>query len=174
MSYFSRLTDIVTCNLSEILAREADPKAAIEQILYEIREGVAGAERSLKTARNNAESLEREIGEHTAQADKWAGQAKEAVRRGDEGAARQALMRKSELTDLAAGLQQQIESARNLVAHLTTMHRALEARLADAQRKERELLGAAAEASPNDTVELGRVHEIEDELAALKKELGEN
>lgn len=174
MSYFSRLTDIVTCNLSEILEKEADPKAAIEQILYEIREGVAGAERSLKTARHNAESLEREIREHSAQANKWAEEAKEAVRRGDENAARRSLMRKSELSDLAAGLEQQIESAHNLVAHLTTMHRALEARLADAQRKQRELLGAAAEVSPNDTVELGRVREIEDELAALKKELEQN
>ncbi|HUG17554.1 MAG TPA: hypothetical protein VMM56_01155, partial [Planctomycetaceae bacterium] len=60
MSYFSRLTDIVTCNLSEILANEEDPKAAIEQIVYEIQEGVVGAERSLKTARNHVEKLELE------------------------------------------------------------------------------------------------------------------
>ena len=46
MSYFSTLTDIVTCNLSEILANEADPEAAIEQIIYEIQEGVSGALRA--------------------------------------------------------------------------------------------------------------------------------
>ena len=31
MNYFSRLTDIVTCNLNEMLAREADPAAALAE-----------------------------------------------------------------------------------------------------------------------------------------------
>ena len=45
MSYFSRLTDIVTCNLTELLAREADPAAALEGIIAEMQEGLAGAKR---------------------------------------------------------------------------------------------------------------------------------
>ena len=42
MSYFSRLTDIVTCNLTEILARETDPLAAVGEIIAEMQEGLAG------------------------------------------------------------------------------------------------------------------------------------
>lgn len=179
MSYFSRLTDIVTCNLSEILEQEADPKAAIDRILFEIQEGVSGAERSLITARKNADGIEQEIRQHQTQADHWGRQARAAVQRDEESEARRALLRKSELLDLVAGLEQQLESARNLVAHLTTTHRAIEARLSDAFRKRRELLGDDAPAlesttmAERPTMEINRCREIENELDALKRELGQ-
>jgi phage shock protein A len=181
MSYFSRLTDIVTCNLSEILANEADPKAAIEQIVYEIQEGVVGAERSLKTARNNVEKIEREIAEHSSESERMAERAKRLLKEKDESGARKALVRKSEQLDLVAGLQQQLQSALNLVQHLTTMHRALEARLHDAQRKQNQLLTgeltihmeSLAEEPVLSSIEPSRTQEIENELAALKKELGQ-
>ncbi|HSG71540.1 MAG TPA: PspA/IM30 family protein [Planctomycetaceae bacterium] len=180
MSYFSRLTDIVTCNLSEILANEEDPKAAIEQIVYEIQEGVAGAERSLKTARNHVEKLEQEIAEHTSESERMAARAKRLLQESDEDGARKALVRKSEQLDLVAGLEQQLQSANNLVQHLVTMHRALEARLHDAQRKQNELLTGESSISsesiaeePVGSSEPSRSLEIENELAALKKELGQ-
>ena len=179
MSYFSRLTDIVTCNLSEILSREEDPRAAIDQIIYEIQEGVAGADRSLGTARKQAGKIEEEIAEHSAQAEHWDRQAREALQQNNEQAARRALLRKTETRDLVAGLEQQLASARNLVDHLSTTHRALEARLADAQRKRRELIdgltetgedAAEAVATP---AESARTQRIDDELEALKRELGQ-
>ena len=179
MSYFSRLTDIVTCNLSEILAQEENPEEAIEQIIYEIHEGVAGALRSLKTAQTNVERLEREIQEHTDQAANLAEQAMAALENENEDEARRLLVRKTEQLDLVAGLEQQISSANNLVQHLTTTHRALEARLHDAQRKKQELKdGVVGEADANpenpteEVMETDRSQEIEDELAALKKKLG--
>jgi phage shock protein A len=179
MTYFSRLTDIVTCNLSEILATEEDPKAAIEQIVYEIQEGVSGAERSLNTARKTVEKLQREIEEHTAEAERMAERARQKVQQDDEDAARRALVRKNEQLDLVAGLEEQLQSARNLVGHLTTMQRALEARLHDAQRKQRQLLTDestiimnVAETEPRSSLEAARSREIENELEALKKELG--
>lgn len=180
MSYFSRLTDIVTCNLSEILANEEDPKAAIEQIVYEIQEGVAGAERSLKTARNHVEKLEQEIAEHTSESERMAERAKRLLQESDEDGARKALVRKSEQLDLVAGLEQQLQSANNLVQHLVTMHRALEARLHDAQRKQHQLLTGESTIMMNpceqeslSPTEPSRTLEIENELAALKKELGQ-
>ena len=45
MSYFSRLTDIVTCNLTEILSSSDDPIAAIAQVISEMEEGLGGCER---------------------------------------------------------------------------------------------------------------------------------
>ncbi|MDB4786398.1 MAG: PspA/IM30 family protein [Planctomycetaceae bacterium] len=180
MSYFSRLTDIVTCNLSEILAQEENPEEAIEQIIYEIQEGVAGALRSLKTAGNNADRLKQEIETHTAQGEKLAQQAISAIENDKEDTARELLVRKTEQFDLVAGLQQQLTSANNLVQHLTTTHRALEARLHDAQRKQQELQDGVisteeeieSSATENQTPESDRDQQIEDELAALKKQLG--
>jgi len=180
MSYFSRLTDIVTCNLSEILAQEENPEEAIEQIIFEIQEGVAGALRSLKTAGTNADRLEREIEVHIEQGEKLAQQAISAIESDQEDEARQLLVRKTEQLDLVAGLKQQLSSANNLVQHLTTTHRALEARLHDAQRKKQDLLNGVSgtdddtktATSEHETVEPDRNQLIEDELAALKKQLG--
>ena len=38
MSFFSRLTDIVTCNISQLLAQAEDPQAVIAEIIREIAE----------------------------------------------------------------------------------------------------------------------------------------
>ena len=64
MSYFSRLTDIVTCNLTQMLNSATDPRAAIAEIVTEMEEGLAGAQRSVNTANNSAQRLKREIDEH--------------------------------------------------------------------------------------------------------------
>ena len=36
MPYFSRLTDIVTCNLTEILITAENPAVTLREILYEM------------------------------------------------------------------------------------------------------------------------------------------
>ncbi len=68
MTYFSRLTDIVTCNLSALLDSIADPQDALVRIIAEIEEGLAGAERSMRTAAKNAARLRSEIDEQSQEA----------------------------------------------------------------------------------------------------------
>ena len=181
MSYFNRLTDIVTCNLSEILSREADPPAAIEQIVGEMQEGLAGAKRSVATAAASQQRLQKELAEHRAQIEYWTSQAKEELTAGKEDQARLALVRKQEVEDLVGGLELQYNAAVATREHLTTTLRALEARLAEAQRKQSQIAsGATAEAAtiPISGVERSaspdesRNARIEAELQALKRELG--
>uniref|UniRef100_A0A7C2NT44 PspA/IM30 family protein n=1 Tax=Schlesneria paludicola TaxID=360056 RepID=A0A7C2NT44_9PLAN len=178
MSYFSRLTDIVTCNLTELLAQAADPLAAIEQIIVEMEEGLSGAKRSVATATASEERLYREIQGHREQAANWAGKAKEHLIAGREQDARQCLIRKQEIEDLIAGLQQQHHAAMATREHLSTMHRALEARLADALRRraclregvphdDQEAAVAISAVSPADE----RQSQIDAELEALKREI---
>lgn len=177
MSYFSRLTDIVTCNLSELLSNAADPKAAIDQILREMDEGLAGARRAVATAAANEERLSREIEEHRSVSASWAEKAREHLRQQREDQARQALLRKHEVDDLIAGLVQQHQSAVATRTHLATMHRAIEARYAEAIRKRAELHGelsteastaSIAAVSPPDD----RLSQVNAELESLKRELG--
>jgi phage shock protein A len=96
MPFFSRLTDIVTCNLTSLLAAAADPQAALEEVIGEMEQGVAGAQRSMKTAGDNERRLRSEIDEQRRQSDAWVTQAKERLAAGDEAAARQSLQRKHE------------------------------------------------------------------------------
>lgn len=176
MSYFSRLTDIVTCNLSDLLSKSPDPKAAIEQILREMDEGLSGARRSVATAAANEERMARDIQEHRTIAASWAAKAKEHLVAGREADARQALVRKREVEDLIAGLEQQHHSAVATREHLATMQRAVEARYAEAVRKHAALSGgpvvpttsAPTTAMPADD----RMSQVDAELEAMKRELG--
>lgn len=170
MSYFSRLTDIVTCNLNELLNDAQDPLATIEQILREIEEGVAGAKRSVATAAANVERLVREITEHRNTAASWAMRAKEHLLAGREQEARLALLRKKEVEDLIAGLEHQHQAAVATQEHLATIQRAIEARYAEALRKRAEFQGTALESLPPPSHD--RLNQIDAELEALKRELG--
>jgi phage shock protein A len=178
MNYFSRLTDIVTCNLAEMLAREADPSAALRKIVAEMEEGLAGARRSVGTATANEERLSREIAELGGQAEQLTDEAREALRNHDESAARVALIRKQEVVDVVAGLEQQHKAACATRDHLNTTLRALEARLSEARRRQHELQTSAktavtssqsAHASLED--DDPRARAIDDELDALRREL---
>ncbi len=189
MTYFSRLTEIVTCNLNVILADAADPIAAIREIILEMEEGVSGARRSCQTAASNEHRLTTEMDAHRTQIAFWSAKAKEELTRQNEAQAREALLRKREIEDLVAALQQQQQAATATREHLQTTLRALEARLADARRKELELVSTAplvetrfldtqptASSTPRrvelDTpVDQQRAAQIEDELEALRREM---
>ncbi len=192
MTYFSRLTEIVTCNLNEILADAADPLGAIREIVLEMEEGVSGARRSCQTAASNEHRLTTEMDAHRTQIAFWTAKAKEELSKQSEAQAREALLRKREIEDLVAALQQQQQAATVTREHLQTTLRALEARLADARRKELELFSAAplvetrfldtqpTGSAPPRRVELDtpvdeqRAAQIEDELEALRREMQSN
>ena len=46
MPYFSRLTDIVTCSLTEIMESADDPAATLKEVIDEMAEGLAAARRT--------------------------------------------------------------------------------------------------------------------------------
>lgn len=184
MSYFSRLTDIVTCNLTEILAGAEDPEQTLEEIIAEMRQGVMSAQRTVRAAASQEEALRAEVEDQSRQVSYWAQQARRELEQGRENDARHSLRRKKEVEDLVAGLQREHESARRSAEERVTTLHALEARLADAIRRRAALSGNSHASSDADReldvqhaaepVEISqeRDDEIEAELAALKREIG--
>ena len=175
MPYFSRLTDIVTCNLTLLLKEAENPQETLEQIIKEMKDGVAGAHRSAATAARNLDKIDAEIAEQKVQIDNWMARAKAYLERNEEGQARQALMRKKEVEALIAGLEQQRSAAAATCRHLQTTLAALEARLADAERRRAGLPGddeAGLIRSSSAEVAAASNWNVDDELAALKKAVG--
>jgi phage shock protein A len=182
MAYFSRLTDIVTCNLSELLAQEADPQLALQRIIAEMEEGLGGAQRSVTAARSSMKRIEEEMADHSARAEGCLRKAKHSLAAGDEPQARLALLRKQEIEDVVAGLEQQLKAAKATAEHLATTQRALDARLAEARRKLERLRNGAAVTEPDDdsedetpvaleSLDAQRARRIEAELEALRQQL---
>ncbi len=172
MPYFSRLTEIVTCNLTALLDGAEDRQATLEEIIKEIQEGITGAQRSVRTAGNRVTSIEAEIGEQCTQILEWTTKAKQALGNDRDDLARQALSRKKEVENLIAGLEQQLHAAVSTRDQLKTTLHALEARLADAQRR-RTTFPVDAPAMPygDEQILIAREDGVEEELAALRREL---
>ena len=182
MPFFSRLTDIVTCNLTSILAAADDPEAALREIIHEMEQGVAGAQRSMKTAGDNETRIRAEIDEQRRQGEYWVAQAREHLQADNEEQARLDLLRKHEADNLTAGLEMQLKAATATRVHLTTTFHALEARLADARRRLDSLqagsdlpAGGEAPAQPRAAASSTprSMDVIDVELAALKRQLKE-
>ncbi len=185
MSFFSRLSDIVSCKIEDLIAEQGDPSAAMARIISEIEEGLAGAKRSVTAAGASEERLKAELEERRKQAAWWGTKARDELAGGHDDAARQALLRKRETEDLAAGLEQQLAAATSTREHLSTTMRAIDARLAEARRKQHELetsvaasptrpasrAGGASASGPTPTIDRTRAAQVEEELEAMRREL---
>ncbi|MFN0052283.1 MAG: PspA/IM30 family protein [Planctomycetales bacterium] len=182
MSFFSRLSDIISCKIDDLLANTNEPATAIGRVIAEIEEGLAGARRSAAAAAASEERLRADLAERSVQVQFWAGNAREELAAGNESGARQSLMRKRETEDLVAGLDQQLAAANSTREHLSTTMRAIEARLAEARRRQEELAisispvrvtktaSQKSEDSPP-SLDGARAAQIEADLEALRREL---
>jgi len=182
MSFFSRTSDIISRNLSDLLANEPDQVQAIQQIVLEMEQGLAGVRRSVQTAEGNQQRIAGELIEHRGQLTFWSSRAREELSAGREDDARAALLRRKELEDLIGGLQQEHAAAKATRDQLHTTLRAVDARLAEARRMQTLLMEGtpAAVASLTsskpaqmqaDSWDKARVTQVEDELEALKREM---
>lgn len=180
MPYFTRLTDIVTCSLTEILDGSDDPELTLREVIQEMEEGLSGARRSANTANGNRERIQREIEEHTAQITEWVDRARQALEAGHEDEARESLTRKVEIEDLVEGLKPELQAADKTHEHMLRIQKALEARHSEAVRRLSEITGTTEDIRlESDTAvhavaqsQQERQDEVEAELAALKKQLG--
>ena len=135
MPHFNRLTDIVTCNLTALLDGVADPAAVLTEIISEMKEGIAGADRCVTTAARNMKRIESEIAEQKQELARWMDEARQQLEAGEDDRARQSLFRKREVADLITALDEQHRAATATRDHLLTTLNALQARLVDAQRR---------------------------------------
>lgn len=180
MPHFSRLTDIITCNLTEILNGTSDPGQTLQEIVNEMNEGLAACRRNVRTAATNGERLQQEIADYEVQVTEWKSRAKQFLSEGDEDGARDSLRRKVEVEDLIAGLRPELDAANQTCQHMLRIQKALEARQAEALRKMEEMTGQPTTLKPTSestamstsTTSAARSREVEAELEALKRELG--
>lgn len=179
MPHFSRLTDIITCSLTEILSAAANPALTLQEIIGEMHEGLGACRRNVQTSTGNGERLKREISDYETQINVWKDRARRSLADGDDDAARNSLRRKVEIEDLIAGLRPELDAAAAASQHMLRIQKALEARYAEALRKLEELTGqppailleseTAVHASAAATQK--RSTAVEAELEALRREL---
>ncbi len=148
MSFFSRVSDIINANISDMLDRAEDPEKMVKMLIFEMEEQIALARESVAKAMAGEKKLEANLQKNRRLAEEWHAKAEAAVGRDDEGLARQCLARKKEYDRLADALQPQWEAARRTSDTLKSDLRRMEERLDEAVRRRDTLIARqmAAEA----------------------------
>lgn len=180
MPHFSRLTDIVTCSLTEILDESDDPQLTLREVIEEMEEGLTSARRVARTSASNRDRLQADIDGHSAQMAGWIEKAKVDLTEGNESAAREALTRKVEIEDLVDGLKPELEASESNYNNMLRIQKALEARHAEAMRRLSDLTGAPAEIRLESETAVHAItqsiqeksSEVDAELEALKRQMG--
>jgi phage shock protein A len=155
MGIFSRLSDIIASNINALLDRAENPEWMIAQIIREMEEGLASAKRYAATALATERRIGREVEQNRLQEAHWKSKARQALAAQREDLARRALARKMEHEDLVRSLESQHAQVLQTCQNVRTSLHALEAKLAEARRKQRTLLARHRAAQAQ--VELHRV-----------------
>ena len=155
MGIIERIGTIVRANLNDMLTKAEDPEKIINQTLMDMRQAQYEARMEVAGAIAEGKKLERDYRENLDEAEGWLDKAESAVKSEREDLAREALKRKKTSQDLAEGLKEQLEAHLGMVERLKTQLRALDAKIAEAERKRQILISrqkrAEAQASLNST-----------------------
>ncbi len=135
MRLFQRIGDIIAANLNDLVDRFEDPEVMLKQAIREmetmIEEATGGAARAIAGER----LLARDLADHEQKGATWRARAEEAVVRGDDDLARQAIARAHEHEVMAQALVQERKSAEQTAQALRGQVAAMRAKQAEARRK---------------------------------------
>ena len=96
MRLFQRIGDIIAANLNDLVDRFEDPEVMLKQAIREMETMIAEATGGAARAIAGERLLARELADHEQKAARWRARAEEAVSRGDDDLARQAICRAHE------------------------------------------------------------------------------
>ncbi len=132
---FSRISDVITANISDLIDRVEDPEKMIKQIIREMEENIGLAKEGVVDAIASEKTLQQNVDQHRREAKTWQQNARNALKDGKEDLARQALVRKNEHDTILKSLEPALESAQGTSASLKAQLKALDAKLDEAKRK---------------------------------------
>jgi phage shock protein A len=135
VGFFSRISDVVSANINDLLDRAEDPEKMVKLLVVEMEEHVEQAREGVSKAIAGEKQLETNLKKNRAAADDWHVKAKAAIERGDEDLARKCLERKKEFEKIADSLTPQWEVSRKASDSLKADFRRLEEKLEEARRK---------------------------------------
>jgi phage shock protein A len=135
MRLFQRIGDILAANLNDLVDRFEDPEVMLKQAIREMDTMIEGATAGAARAIAGERLLAKDLSEHEQNAVRWRTRAEEAVARGDDDLARQAIARAHEHEAMAQALVVQRASAGQTAQALRSQVAAMRAKESEARRK---------------------------------------
>lgn len=140
MGIFSRLGTLIKSNINDLITKAEDPEKMLSQVLLEMQQQLAEAKKAVAVAIADEKKLQKQYTAEQEKAKEWERKAMVAVRAGDDGLARQALVRKQEHENISEQFQSQWVAQKQAVEKLKDALRLLNNKIEEAKRKKNILI----------------------------------
>ncbi|MBM3474774.1 MAG: PspA/IM30 family protein [Armatimonadetes bacterium] len=140
MGLLERIKALVKANINDILQKAEDPEQALDSLIRTMEEDLAEARAGMAAAMREERRLRDSHEYHRQQAETMKQRAEQAVRKGDDELAREALRRRRKHLQEAEGVGEQWEVENRALAELRSSFAVLEAKVEEARRKREALL----------------------------------
>jgi phage shock protein A len=140
MGIFSRLGTLIKSNINDLITKAEDPEKMLSQVLLEMQQQLAEAKKAVAVAIADEKKLQKQYTAEQEKSKEWERKAMVAVRAGDDGLARQALVRKQEHENISEQFQTQWVAQKQAVEKLKDALRLLNNKIEEAKRKKNILI----------------------------------
>jgi phage shock protein A len=140
MSILDRVGTVIKSNLNYLINKAEDPEKMLDQILVQMRQQLLEAKREVAVTIADEKRLGTQLEAELEQVREWERRATIAVQKGQDDLAREALRRRAEHEQIAAGYKQQWDAQRTSADNLKNALRDLSQKIEEAARKKNLLI----------------------------------
>jgi phage shock protein A len=153
MGLFSRLKMLISSNINHLISKAEKPEKMLNQAILDMNEQLVEAKKSVAIAIANEKKLERETLKNKEQSAVWEKRAINAVKAGEDGLAKEALVRKAEYDGYIAEYQKQWDLQKVSVEKLKGSLLELQTKIDEATRKKDLLIARAKSAEAQQKIQ---------------------
>ncbi len=173
MSIFTRLRDIINANVQALLDRAEDPEKLLSLMLAEMDDTLVELKAQCAAAMAQTRTYGRAVEEVRSRAEGWATRARQAVERGRDDLAREALLEKRRYAERAEALSTEAKEAEAIVEQYRADIAELEAKIRQTREKRANLVTrhhrARARYRAQETIRRVDTSDVEIRMAQFEK-----
>ncbi|MEM1367764.1 MAG: PspA/IM30 family protein [Cyanobacteria bacterium P01_H01_bin.15] len=149
MGLFDRVSRVFRANLNDMVSKAEDPEKVLEQAVIDMQEDLVQLRQAVAKSIASQKKTQAQYNENNSAAQKWQQRAQLALSKGDEGLAREALVRKKNYSGTAEHLKTQLDAQSKQVETLKRNLIGLEGKISEAKTKKNMLKARASAAKAN-------------------------
>jgi phage shock protein A len=149
MGIFDRISRVVRANVNDMISQAEDPEKVLEQSIEDMQQDLVKMRQAVAQAIASQKRTEQQYQKNQSESNRWQQRAQLALTKGEEGLAREALMRKKSFADTAATLKTQLDQQTSQTEALRRNLVALESKISEAKTKKDMLKARLSAAKAN-------------------------
>jgi len=152
MNLFDRFQRVAKSNINSVLKSLEDPEKILNQAVEDMQTDLVKVRQSYAEITATQRRLLKQKEQADALTEDWYKRAQLALSKGEEGLAKEALSRRQQQTEVAEGLQNQIDMQAQAVDKLYEGMQALEAKILESRQKKEQMIARARTAQSTQNV----------------------